>query len=102
MKVSGQLHAPSALLSEKNPPVFKEQQKEWGRSRYGSFWKEIKILRQLGIELRISGRPPLTKLQYRLLTVPFRDLELQYVLSPIHKQMIRVVYVLRSTAYLCE
>jgi hypothetical protein len=64
MKVSGQLHAPSALPSEKDPPLFKEQEKGSARSRCGSFGKEIKILPQMGIEIRISGRPSLPKLPY--------------------------------------
>lgn len=97
MKVSGQLHAPSALRSEMDSPLFKDRRKV----RHGASVEALEKP-QLGIELRISARPSLSKFPYWLLTVPLRDLEFQYVLIPIHKQVIRVVYVLRSIAYLCE
>jgi hypothetical protein len=57
MQEIGQLHTPSALLSEKYPPLLNEQETGWTQSRCESFGKEIRILLLPWIELRFSGRP---------------------------------------------
>jgi hypothetical protein len=48
MEVSGQLHAPSALPSEKDLPLFIEQEAGWAPKPVWKLWRRDKILAPAG------------------------------------------------------
>ena len=102
MEVSGQLLAPSALPSEKDLPLLIETRRLGPWAGMEALEKAENSCPCWESNYDSPDVSPVSQLLYRLHTVPFRDLKLRDVFIPIHKQIIRVMYVLRSRAYLYE
>jgi hypothetical protein len=55
MEVSGQLHAPGALLPGKGPPVSIGQEAGWAPKQVWTLWRRENPLTHAGIDININN-----------------------------------------------